>query len=421
MISREGFRRIFRHKKVDRMPYVFGNPRGSTFAAWRKQGLSKEQQEKWYDFTEEDETISIGKTDFAMIPPFEPKVIKEEGNIRVWIDEEGVKRIDAINQPTPGFQTRRYLEFPVKTPEDFKRIKKRLNPHTPERFIPIEVDPEKNELLRAYAVLPSNGANEHWKNRIDVCNASDKLVSLGIPGLFWKARDLTGFEGLCRMFHEQPMLVHEMMEYWTYFIIEMLKEPLSYIKVDVVIISEDMAYKTASMISPTMMRKFMLPHYQRLYNFFKNKEVACVIMDSDGYNEQILEVFYPGSIDGIWPMEIAANNDPERYLKKYPNIFIQGGIDKRELRFSRERLRKEVARRYKTAKKYGGYIPMVDHGVPPDIPLRNFLYMVELIRGFASGEDIDTYEPPCILEKELGKIEEMFDPLRAVNRAYGGN
>jgi len=57
--------------------------------------------------------------------------------------------------------------------------------------------------------------------------------------------------------------------------------------------------------------------------------------------------------------------------------------------------------------------------VPPDIPLRNFLYMVELIRGFANGESLETYEPPCELERQLGPIEEMFDPDKAVSEAYG--
>ena len=45
--------------------------------------------------------------------------------------------------------------------------------------------------------------------------------------------------------------------------------------------------------------------------------------------------------------------------------------------------RAEVVRRYRTARKHLGYIPTVDHAVPPDIPLRNYLYMVELLKGFA--------------------------------------
>lgn len=61
----------------------------------------------------------------------------------------------------------------------------------------------------------------------------------------------------------------------------------------------------------------------------------------------------------------------------------------------------------------------MDHGVPPDVPLRNYLYMVELIKGFANGEDLDTYEPPGELERQIGPIEEMSAPLKAIALTYG--
>ena len=162
-----------------------------------------------------------------------------------------------------------------------------------------------------------------------------------------------------------------------------------------------------------MMKEFMLPRYRRIYSFLKSKGVEVVLMDSDGHNGQILDVFYPAAIDGIEPMEIAACNDPAVYLAKHKGIAIQGGIDKRELRFDKPRARREIVRRWRTSQQYGRYIPAVDHGVPPDVPVRNFLYMVELVKGLAGGGDPDTYEPPCELEKQLGPIEEMFDPIRA--------
>jgi uroporphyrinogen decarboxylase len=143
-------------------------------------------------------------------------------------------------------------------------------------------------------------------------------------------------------------------------------------------------------------------------------------MDSDGHLGQILGVMYPAGIDGATPLEIAANNDPHAYLRRHSTLFVTGGIDKRELRFSREQVRAEVVRRYQAARAHGGYIPMVDHGVPPDIPLRNFLYMVELIKGFAEGEDLATFEPSCLLERELAPIEEMFDLQKAIEAAEGG-
>lgn len=416
MTARGRFRHVLRREPVDRMPYAFGGPRQSTFAAWRKQGLSEEQERNWGEFVGEDSGMGIGKMYCGPLPPFEERVLEEKGNTRVWIDHWGVKRLDAVNQPTAGFATRRYLEFPVKTPADFEAMKERFDPHSPGRLgpmpegtPPVMVNPDVYRLIHE---------GESWRGLVDACNNSEVPVGVGVPGLYWTARDWCGFEGLSIMIHDQPNLVHEMMEYWTWFIMELLDEPLGHIKVDHVVTSEDMAYKTAAMLSPASMREFMLPRYERLNAFFKQKGVECLDMDSDGYNGQILEVMYPTGIDAISPIEIAAGNDPEVYLRKYPDIYLHGGIDKRELRFSRPQLRAEVVRRYRAARKYGGYVPSVDHGVPPDIPLRNFLYMVELLKGFANGEDLDTYEPPCELEKQLGPIEEMFDPLKAIACAY---
>jgi uroporphyrinogen decarboxylase len=184
-------------------------------------------------------------------------------------------------------------------------------------------------------------------------------------------------------------------------------------EVDAFTLSEDMAYKKQAMMSPPLMEEFLLPRYRELYAFFKERGLKALVMDSDGYNGQILDVLYPEALDGIEPVEIAAGNDPEEMLRRYPGIFIHGGVDKREL------LRAEAATRYRTAWEHGTYIPHTDHGVPPDIPLRNFLYYVELAKGFCNGEDLERYEPPCELEREPGPIEEMFDHRSAIARAYG--
>lgn len=391
-----------KNQQVDRMPYMFAGPRPSTFKAWRKQGLSEEQQQNWHDFIGDEVRriggVGPGTIDSDPWPRFEVQILEEKDNKRTWINEFGITRIDAIIQPTEGFATRKYVEFPVKNLADFEKLKERYDPHSPERY-----------------GIGNNG--DCWKNRIELCNNSERPVFIHLPGLYWAARDWCGFENLSIMFYDQPKLIHEMMEYWTWFLMELYGEPLSRIKIDFLTMDEDMAYKTASMISPDQMQEFMLPHYKKLYTFFKDKGVECFSMDSDGYNGQLLEVFYPDGIEAIWPMEIAANNDPEDYLREYPELFILGGIDKRELRFSREQLRAEIIKRFKTARKYGRFIPTIDHGIPPDIPLRNYLYMVELNKGLINGEDFD-YEPPCVLEKELGEIEEMFDPVKATEEAY---
>lgn len=422
MNARERFLAVVNRQPVDRMPYSFGGPRASTFAAWRKQGLSEEQMRNFHSWTGADGGAGLGKMYCGPVPPMEEIVYKEEGNYRWWRDHWGVYRMDAIVQPTDGFVTRRYLNFFVKDWATWEEMKSHFDPHSPERTGPggdgaplTDLNPNKYRHV---------GDGPGWQACVEQANSSEYPVCATVPCLYWTLRDMCGFEGLSMMFYDQPKLVHEMMEYWTWFLIEMLREPLSQIKVDHFILNEDMAYKGQSMISPAHMKEFMLPRYRKLYGFMKEHGVEVVDMDSDGYNGQILEAMYRCDdglgkvIDGIQPIEIAAHNDPETILRENPGIYIQGGIDKRELRFSKEQARVEIAKRYKVAREYGGYIPSVDHGVPPDVPLRTFLYMVELMRGFADGEDLDTYEPPCEMEKALGPIEEMFDPHAAIAAAY---
>jgi uroporphyrinogen decarboxylase len=401
MPHRERWLAVTRGEPVDRWPCHFGGPRASTFAAWRKQGLSEEQQRTWGSFLGEDPMMGFGAFNCGPIPAFEVKTLEEHGNLRIWVDDWGVKRLDAIRQPTDGFQTRKYFEFPVKCPADFEEMKQRFDPHSPER------------------TCPDEAGEPNWRKYIEATQNSEAPVGTWIPGLYWGTRDWTGFEGLSLMIYDQPDLVHEMFEYRTWFIMELLDEPLRQCRVDWIGLNEDMAYKHAAMLSPAHMREFMLPRYERLNRFFRERGVQCFIMDSDGHNSQIIDTMHPTGIDAIQPIEIAALNDPEEYLAKYPKLFIHGGIDKRELRFSKEQTRAEVARRWATVRKYGRFIPHVDHGVPPDVTLRNFLYMVELNKGFARGEDLETYEPPGELEAQLGPSEEMFDPRAAIAQAYG--
>ncbi|MBM3501127.1 MAG: hypothetical protein FJX74_20945, partial [Armatimonadetes bacterium] len=61
MTPRERFRALVQGEPVDRMPYAFGGPRASTFAAWRKQGLTEEQLRNWGGFIGADPGMGMGK------------------------------------------------------------------------------------------------------------------------------------------------------------------------------------------------------------------------------------------------------------------------------------------------------------------------------------------------------------------------
>jgi hypothetical protein len=56
------------------------------------------------------------------------------------------------------------------------------------------------------------------------------------------------------MLCDDPAFISEMVEFWTEYIAELLRIAFEYIVPDCVHISEDMAYKDFSMVSPTSCR-----------------------------------------------------------------------------------------------------------------------------------------------------------------------
>lgn len=62
-------------------------------------------------------------------------------------------------------------------------------------------------------------------------------------------------------------------------------------------------------------------------------------------------------------------------------LWMEGGIDKRVLRdgMPKKGIEEEVMR-YEDLIKEGGFVPTVDHGVPPDVSFENFKYFVDLRR-----------------------------------------
>jgi len=59
--------------------------------------------------------------------------------------------------------------------------------------------------------------------------------------------------------------------------------------------------------------------------------------------------------------------------KKYPDLIMRGGIDKRVLAKSKKDIDQMVERIFPVMRARGGYIPCVDHGTPKK-PYENYLH-----------------------------------------------
>ncbi|MCD6290283.1 MAG: hypothetical protein J7M34_07250 [Anaerolineae bacterium] len=82
-------------------------------------------------------------------------------------------------------------------------------------------------------------------------------------------------------------------------------------------------------------------------------------------------------VDVLWPLERAAGQDPVRLRRKFGRALrLWGGVDKRVLAQGPEAIDKHL-RELAPLVEEGGYIPTVDHTVPPDVSWDHFRYYME--------------------------------------------
>ena len=370
MNPRQRFLAALRFCRSDRTPLDPGHPRESTLAAWHSQGLPegadyREELRRILGLDEEPAQpfLSLGVS-FRMIPTFEERVLEHRDGhyvVQDWmgaVTEIADKYDYTYIRTAKDFVTRKWHRFPVETRQDWHdKLAWRYDAGAPGRFPP--------DLAKRCSGLA----------------VRTQVLSLNWNGPFWQLREWCGFEGLCYLCAEQPAFVDEMAAFWTEFVADVLARILAHTSLDHVMINEDMAYKAHSMISPAMVRRFVLPSYRRWAELLRRQADPIVIeVDSDGYVADLIPLWIEAGIHCCSPVEVAAGNDIVAYRRRYGrNMAFQGGIDKRAIASGGAAMEAEVRRVVPPLLEQGGFIPSCDHGVPADVSWPDYVAYARLL------------------------------------------
>lgn len=172
-----------------------------------------------------------------------------------------------------------------------------------------------------------------------------------------------------------------MIEYLEYFIIETIKKAVEEIKFDFAHFWEDMACNAGPLVSPKIFKEFMMPHYKNVTEFLRKHGIDIITVDSDGNIEKLIPLWLESGVNGFLPLEVAAGMDAVALRKEYgKDVILIGNIDKGALARGKEPIRQEVMSKVPYLLSQGGYFPVIDHGVPPDVSFENYTYYLRLLR-----------------------------------------
>ena len=360
MNARERFLKVCNFEQVDHPPrwdcFGFWGP---TIERWRREGLPPDvppeqyfEMDGWHMLP-----VDAGLTHNPYRPPFEAKVIEEDERTVTYRDGTGITKRDRKDRPEMSMS--QFLQFPVSSRKDWEDLKWRLDPTDPGRY------PDWDE------------TREKFANRT-------MPLALYICGGYGWPRNLFGEEHLAYMYYDDPGLLHDIMLHWMEFYKGVCDRTLPNIDCDFVYIWEDMAFKNGPLIGPKTFEEFMLPYCKEVISCMRSYGVKNILVDSDGDNRPILDLFVEAGVNIFLPLEIAANMEPLEIREKYGRkLVLWGGIDKRALSKDKAAIKEELMRKVPQMMESGGFIPSVDHSVPPDVSFENYRYYTELLRELA--------------------------------------
>lgn len=356
MTKRERFWRTMRFQEVDRLP--FWADWIGPFERWQREGMPKDVDP--FEFFGFEGLISAFwgnprvPVNIGMYPGYKVEILEETEQYKIYRAGDGV--ITKAHKNVKGYGTYQWLEYPIKNREDWEKFKEeQLNPYEPSRY------PEESKWEEM---------KKDWKVR-------DYPISIDGGSFYGFIRNWIGVNNLSLMFYDDPDFIHDMMNYLADFFIKVLHRALDEVDVDFALFWEDMCYKSGPLISPKMFREFLLPNYKKVTAFLVDHGVELSWVDCDGNISDLLPLWIEGGVRGHYPLEVAAGMDAGKLRKEYgKDIVMWGNVDKRALVKGKTAIDREIERLAPVVEQ-GGFIPLVDHGVPEDISYENYLYYLE--------------------------------------------
>lgn len=363
MDHKERFLRTFQFREVDRVPdYEFGYWT-ETMDRWHREGLPLEKK------TNRDIELYLGLEGWdcgewlpirsGLWPTLPERIIEEKGNRAILDDGMGGIYI----RPTDTSSVPHYLRHPLKNREDWEKLKPFFNPDVPGRF-------------------PLN-----WDEVAESYKERDYPLGISVGSLYGWLRNWMGVKNVSIAFYKDPDWVAEMMDTLTELWIKIIDRALRLVKVDFATWWEDMCYNMGPLLSVAHFEEFMVPRYKRVTDRLKEHGVKINILDCDGRIHELVPGWLKAGINCMFPIEARHTDSYELREKFGKEVLLMGGVNKLALMNGKEAIDAEI-RRLTPLLEQGGYIPTVDHRVPPEVSFENYRYYLKKKREWIRRTDI---------------------------------
>ncbi len=324
---------------------------------WTREGMDADAaQAELFGFDEPARSGvgMLGWCEPAFVPAMEEIVLEETDAYQIVRDDAG-RHVKVFKGRRHGFMPT-YVQHAVTCDADWQGdVLPLLSPEAPGRW---------------------DGFDETL-GRLREADGEGKMIVLDAVGGYMYLRALVGPEEICLLLVDNPALVHRMMRAWLELADAVAERVQQAVEIDEVFLAEDICYNHGLLISPKMVREFLFPYYRRLLANVRGRQRRKKLyfqVDTDGNCDEMIGLYREVGINVLSPLEVAADNDVVAIGRKYPDLVLLGGIDKRVLAAGRDAIDAHLEHVVPAMAARGGYVPTCDHGVPDNVSYDSYLH-----------------------------------------------
>jgi len=308
-----------------------------------------------------------------LYPPFESRILEDDGDVYTMVQDDGV----IVRRQRSSVSIPMHVGHTLVDRESWKKhYLPRLNPDDPRR-------------------LPDD-----WDRRVKVWRDPARSHPTWLGGgwsLYGRLRNWMGLENISLVVYDDPAWFEEMVTTMADLAVGLLQKLFATGgQFDGCALWEDMCYRSGPLLSPQHFKRYLVPQYRRITELCHKHGVDVIWVDCDGRIDELAGLWLEAGVNCMFPIEVGTwGGDPYSFRKRFgKQMLLMGGVDKHILARGPRDIEREVQRLAPLVEE-GGYIPMPDHRVPPDVPLANYLHYCRVARRIWGK---DTNLPPMEAE-----------------------
>ncbi len=225
---------------------------------------------------------------------------------------------------------------------------------------------------------PGNPHNVNLLSRLMAKRVPDGMKALVIPGgVFEWASWLMGLTPFCYAIADQPDLVTAIIEKVSDIIYAVIEDIIEEPGVGGIFMGDDLGFSSGTMISPRMIRKYILPQTKRFVDLVHHHGKPF-LYHSCGNLEKIMDDIIATGIDAKHSFEDKIMPVEEAYSRWSDRIGIIGGVDMHLLASGSEAdVRKRTREILDVCGANGRYVLGTGNSVANYLPLENYFAMLD--------------------------------------------